>query len=209
MKSFSLFLIFVIYSGILIILGTSFNPDLIFKKNTKEQEQKVYHKNYCISLDRICIFYKYTFDEKLRIRVSARPGKKYLPTHLIPNYDIKINLWEHYPLTKEQSKKLVELTDDFYAEFEKNKYFNKITKSTANNFTIQFRDKNDFKIHSTTFNFTDRKDAISSNGIVSAFQFEAEEEMSSFLFSRIDHSEADISWSNALGKELDFIEESY
>jgi len=209
LKSFSLFLIFVIYTGILIILGSSFNPDLIFKKNTKEQEQKVYHKNYCISLDRICIFYKYTFDEKLRIRVSARPGKKYLPTHLIPNYDIKIKLWEHYPLTKEQSKKLNELNEDLYAEYEKNKYFNKITKNNTNNFTIQFRDKNDFKIHSTTFNFTDREDVISSNGIIYAFQFEAEEEISNFLFNRINHSEAEINWSTALAKELDFIEESY
>ena len=209
MKSFSLFFIFVIYSGILIILGTSFNPDLIFKTDNKEQAQKVYHKHYCISLDRICILYKYTFDEKLRIRVSARPGKKYLPTHLIPNYDIKVNLWENKPLTIEQSKKLNELFEDFYIEYEKNKYFNKITKSSTNNFTIHFRDENDFNIHSTTFFFEDRDDAVSSNGIVSAFQFEVEEEISSFLFNRIDHSKEDIRWSSALGKELDFLEESY
>ena len=209
MKSFSLFLIFVIYSGILIILGSSFNPDLIFKTDTKEQAQKVYHKHYCISLDRICILYKYTFDEKLRIRVSARPGKKYLPTHLIPNYDIKVNLWENKPLTIEQSKKLNELFEDFYVEYEKNKIFNKITKSSINNFTIHFRDENDFNIHSTTFYFEDRDDAISSNGIVSAFQFEVEEEISSFLFNKIDHSKEEIKWSTALGKELDFLEDSF
>tara|TARA_X000000950_G_scaffold212836_1_gene256054 strand:- start:1303 stop:1932 length:630 start_codon:yes stop_codon:yes gene_type:complete len=209
LKSFFLFIIFVIYSGLLIILGTSLNHNLIFNQNKNENEQKVYYKHFCISKDRICVLYKYTFDEKLRIRVSARPGKKYLPTHLIPNYDIKVNLWENKPLTLEQSKKLNELFEDFYVEYEKNKYFNKITKSNTNFFTIQFRDKNDFSIHSTTFHLANRDDAISSNGIVSAFQFEAEEEISSFLFNRIDHSKDEISWSTALGKELDFLEESY
>ena len=209
MKYFFLFIIFVIYSGVLIILGISLNPDLIFNKDNKEQEQKVYYKHYCISLDRICVLYKYTFDEKLRIRVSARPGKKYLPTHLLPNYDTKVKLWEQNLLTQEQSRELNKLFEDFYLEYEKNKYFNKITKSSINNFTINFRDENDFNIHSTTFYFKDRDDAISSNGIISAFQFEAEEEISSYLFSRIDHSKEEIRWSSALGKELDFLEDSY
>jgi len=211
MRSLSLFLIFVIYSLTLLVAGSVINYDFL-KKEIKKSNQysKLKSDQDCIINDRLCVFYRYKFDEKLRINISIQPGRVYIPLSLLSLYDPMVNIFKSIPRSTEQLDKFNELMSMIKIVYEENRVFNKITDNKTNEINIIFKDKHGFILHRTVASFDmNKSEVIGPTGKLIAFQFEINEDISKNIYSKIEHKLNEISWTTALHKELEFIEETY
>ncbi len=211
MKSLILFSIFVIYSTILLLAGSSIDYNF-FKSDTKinNQYSQLRSDQDCIISDRLCVFYRYKFDEKLRINISIQPGRVYVPLSLLSIYDPMVNIYKTIPRTEEQLDKFNELMSMIKIVYEENRVFNKITDNKTNEINIIFKDKHGFILHRTVASFDmNKSEVIGPTGKLIAFQFEINEDISKNIYSKIEHKLNEISWTTALHKELEFIEETY
>ena len=211
MRSLILFSIFVVYSTILLLAGSSIDYNF-FKSDTKinNQYSQLRSDQDCIISDRLCVFYRYKFDEKLRINISIQPGRVYIPLSLLSIYDPMVNIYKTIPRTEEQLDKFNELMSMIKIVYEENRVFNKITDNKTNEINIIFKDKHGFILHRTVASFDmNKSEVIGPTGKLIAFQFEINEDISKNIYSKIEHKLNEISWTTALHKELKFIEETY
>ena len=206
MRSFILFSVFIFYSSILVLAGSNINYE--FLKGDKTPQLKSDHD--CVMSDRICVFFRYKFDEKLRINVSIHPGKVYIPLSLLSIYEPMVGIFKAIPRTQQQLNKYNELLELIKVAYEENRVFKEITESKTNEINIVFKDNHGFTLHRAIVSMDMAKsEVIGPTGKLIAFQFELNEDISKNIYSQIDHSKNEIRWTTAFDKELDFIEENY
>ena len=211
MKSISLFLLFIIYSVILLVLGSNLDFNFIsLNKQTENNLVELKSDHDCIMIDRICVFYRYKHDEKFKLKVSLQPGKKYLPAFLHPNYDAMVNIYKHIPRSQSQLDKFNELMYDMKIEYEKNDIIKKISPNKSNEINFIFKDHHGFILHKVKISMDMNKNyVIGPNGKDIAYQFEITDELTDKIYAKIDHTKNEIAWTEAFTKEIDFIEDRY
>ncbi len=201
-----MFSIFILYSGILLLAGSNINYD--FFKQNKIPQLKSDHD--CVMSDRICIFYRYKFEENLMINVSLHPGKVYIPLELLSIYDPMVSIFESIPRTQQQLDKYNELLNLIKIAYEDNWVFNQIKETKNNQINIVFKDSHGFTLHRAIVSMDmDKSEVIGPNGKLIAFQFELIEDISKNIYSKIDHNKNEIRWTTSFDKDLDLIEENY